>query len=113
MKSQIDLFADLVKNTDPAYIENIWDEMDIFEWTDIETPKLYSQDVKNILLRYRARELSVAQVEAWAGYMEAADMAILDGICDEAVIKAVYLLANTAIEFPLTDELAKKIIDDL
>jgi hypothetical protein len=70
-----------------------------------EVVELTTADVQNVLARFEAAELNASQVEDWANLLEGRD----DVGMTASVKQAIHLLANPAIEKPLTMHLAKAI----
>ena len=112
MKTQKELFKDLLKNERPDLARSIWDRLDIFNWAETEKPELSGADIISILQRYLDKSLSGQQVEDWANLIEAADIA-LGGLGNSQTAEALHDLANPALEGALTPQSARALIDRL
>lgn len=112
MKSQLDLFNDLIRNDNPLLLDQIWESANPLDWKEERKPLLGTQNVINALQRYLALDLTAKHMEDWANYMEAADV-ILGGIGNEVVSETIYCLANPALEGALTPKRAQEMIAQL
>ncbi len=109
MKTQKQLFADVLENKKPSGLQQIWEQARILDWQDNEKPCVASQDIVSILLRYVANELTGRDVADWANLIEAADVA-LGGIGEAATIDVINALANPELEGELTPERARRLL---
>lgn len=110
MKNKEVSFQKLIANEDPRYLEALWEEADIFSWkSEGLFVSLSEENIIKILERYLAYELTARNVEDWANFIEAADVA-LGGICNDKVKEVIYTLASPAVEGELSPQLAEKII---
>lgn len=113
MQNKILLYKKLVENSKPSEIQNIWDSLDIFDWSiDSEKPNLTPQNIIDILNRYLNSTLSAEDVEKWAGFIEASDVAI-GGITTGITADILNDLANPALEGELTKERALEFLEKL
>lgn len=112
MKNKEALLNNLFNCTVPEDLQDLWGRLDIYEWRKENKLSPTIQQVTAVLERYLAGELSEQQVEDWANFIEAADIA-LGGFDDERAMDAIQNLANPALEGPLTHESAQALIAQL
>ena len=109
MKDREQLLLELLCS--PKAAEALTRALARFGWdSDVELVTLCAVDV---LREYAARDLSAAEVEAWAEALEVREDVAMEFGQDGVVHNVIHILANPAIEGPLSPERARLMGDEL
>ena len=89
-------------------------ELQKFGW-DCEKPLAVLEPIHvcRILDRFLAGDLSAVQVEDWANSVECRDDIEMEASHEGALENAIFLLANPEINFPISPDLAMRIVKGL
>jgi hypothetical protein len=93
-------------------IGDIKSELAAFAWDDAaDLVRLTRGQIRTILQRFMAGDISAETVELWADAVECRDD--IDLAQDEGVIDAIFILANPSINGRLNNHLAEQILSNI
>lgn len=81
-----------------------------FAWDSEEIVTLSRSDIHSILLRFLNREMSAANVEIWADFLEARDDVGFEAGHAELIKHVLYTLATPELEGQLTNDSAQHLL---
>lgn len=95
-------------------LEDVRAALASFSWDYTGEPQvLTALNVRSVLQRFVAQELTSAEVESWANLIEGREDVVLQTAADNTLDEVLYELANPTLTQSLTPQRARTILVDL
>jgi hypothetical protein len=109
MRQRRELHENLVRAESP--ISEICSELNGYPWdSPEELVTLVSDDIRRVLTRLQAGEVSVNEVRQWADAVEMREDIGYEPDRHEEIVEAIYLLANPLLNGPIDQAMVAKIL---
>lgn len=112
MRSRTELVEALIEYREP--IAPLMQELRTYGWdSDEDLATLSPEHVISVLNRFQSSSISASEVQEWANAIERREDIALNPRHNDTLDEMVFWLANPAINFPITTELASRVISNL